>query len=81
MTRFSTIQGTHEYKVFDHFYPQLRLAKFGANGSNGLGGVEKSEFIFFFHGAGLYSASISLTFAPKKKMYVRSGKMILAHSV
>ena len=28
--------------------PQMLLAKFGANQSNGLGGVGKSKFIFFF---------------------------------
>ena len=28
--------------------PQMLLAKFGANQSNGLGGVGKSKFIIFF---------------------------------
>ena len=32
-------------KPFDMFCPQMLLAKFLANGSNGLGGVRKSKFI------------------------------------
>ena len=35
-------------KAFDKFCPQMLLAKFVANQSNGLGGVRKSEFYNFF---------------------------------
>ena len=34
-------------KAFDMFCPQMLLAKFVANGSNGLGGVGNSKFIIF----------------------------------
>ena len=34
-------------KAFNEFCPQMQLAKFGANQSNGPGGVGKSSFIIF----------------------------------